>query len=774
MQKPREVPKKPKNAPVAEPLQGSKRRRRCREPELEQEGRPRPTQMPLTHPPKQRLPEYCGLNALFHDQGKMNEKLEELLLQCPDSQKDLFFEWLAQSPLDVNPETWRKEGVPAFLGIDNPLDDFTLRVNLALQTVVPGYNRTVMEHSRMPNAEHDFRGCALMTDQAESTRDAKDRPQQEVDATVGRMHSYLICASTPFRAMMDTLIGDALSQVVMATGDNMSLCATEAARVLLTVNSLFGKHNQLVNHELEARGHSESLRIHIRGSMAMGDIFINENKIRPTLICDTMNRASRFNGIVKPDEIVVDGAAHKYLDPYFRMVPAQPAEEIQGILDSVVERLGKVEKQLKKSPRNREALMEAYELHARAAKLCGILFHVFERRNLQDNELQDAKTHYLLEGERHEKEMKTLLVDGVRKKLCTLDELSAIENSISREYYQEMFAKATGMKLKGLDKNEIDVWRLLGYLTFKEDLGSVPRKCRFRDIFLGGEYQGENGEKSELEKFVEDVSTHYGCPTKTNFNLLAEFYIMYLMQHTGSPSFAFSTACRSAGVALYVLDGIQENWDRQPDNFLQNLQGRMVELGVFDSKGNLNEGKAKEYVAKRIVLPSLLAEVGLLKLAEPPESDQGAIDAFSKANRVGGLFSKSLASVQSDHGPEVVKTIKNLHLVSRDLLAERNAEARSNGAQEDIFPEETLEVLGRLSFSGRNMAIVRGSGDEVDLATEIIRMGRMVQAMRTRKAYNAEKPAVDWVTISSELSKSDLFPFMRRMYRELFLAGGEN
>ena len=756
------------NAPVSERIQQKARKPR-RSTKSEKEGKLKPTKVELKHPAKQRFPEYCRLNALFHDQEKMDAKLKEMMLLCPDSQRELFFDWLAQSPFDVDPKTWEREKVPSFLGVDNPLDDFTLRLNLILETVVSDFNRSVVEHSRIPHAEHDFRGCALMTDQAESTRDAKNRSQQEVDATVGRMHKYLICSSVPFRAMMDTLIGDALSQVVMATGDNMSLCATEAARVLLSVNTLFAKHNELVNHELEKEGHAESLRIHIRASMAMGDIFINKNQIRPTVICDSMNRAARFNGVAQKDEIVVDGAAHRYLDPYFRMVPAQPAGEIQANLDSVEKKLKRLSKESGESPDKKEVLMEKYELHARAAKLCGILFHVFERRNLQDEQLQDAKTHYLLAREQHEMGMKTLLVDAIRKKICKLEDFSAIENSVGREYYQEKFAKATGIKLKGLDKNEINVWRLRNYLTFKEDLGSIPKECEFRNLFLDGKYQGENGQKSELEKFVEDVSTHYGCPTKTNFNPLAEFYIMYLMQHTGSPAFAFSTACRATGTALYVLDEIQKNWGSQPDNYLQNLQKRMVGLGVFDSKGNINEEPLKEYLAKRIVLPSLLAEVGLLKLAEPPDSDQGVTTAFSKAQRIGGIFAKSLSTVQADHGPEVVETIKTLHKVSKHLLIERNKEAKKRGAPENIFPQETIEVLEKLSFSGRNMAIVNGTGDEVDFATEILRLSRTVQSMRTRKAHQAEKPAVDWITIGSELSTTNIYPYMRRVYRELFL-----
>jgi class 3 adenylate cyclase len=758
--------RKIKRTPVADSLQQKKPR--CKT-QNEQEGKLRPTKVELKHPAKQRIPEYCRLNSLFHDQKKMETKLKEMMLLCPDSQKDLFFEWLAQSPFDVDPNTWSREQVPSFLAVDNPLDDFTFRLNIILDTVVSDYNRSVVEHSRIPHAEHDFRGCALMTDQAESTRDAKNRSQQDVDATVGRMHKYLICSSVPFRAMMDTLIGDALSQVVMATGDNMSLCATEAARVLLTVNTLFAKHNELVDHELKTNGHAESLRIHIRASMAMGDIFINKNQIRPTVICDSMNRAARFNGVAQKDEIVVDGDAHKYLDPYFRLSPAQPAEEIQHNLDLVEKRLKKLAKESGDSPDNKEALMEKYELHARAAKLCGILFHVFERRNLQDDQLQDAKTHYLLERENHEMGMKTLLVDAIRKKLCKVEDLSAVENSVGREYYQEKFAKATGIKLKGLDKNEINVWNLHGYLTFKENLGVVPKECRFRNLFLDGDYQGENGQKSELEKFVEDISTHYGCPTKTNFNPLAEFYVMYLMQHTGSPSFAFSIACRAAGTTLHILDEMQVNWGSQPDRYLQNLQERMVGIGVFDPKGNVNEEKLKEYVAKRIVLPSLLAEVGLLKLADPPESDQGVDNAFSKAQRIGGIFAKSLATVQADHGPEVVETIKTLHKISKDLLVERNKAARKLGAKEDVFPQETIEVLEKLSFFGRNMAIVHGKGDEVDLATEVIRLSRAVQSMRTRKAYQAEKPAVDWVTIGSELSTTNIYPYMRRVYRELLL-----
>lgn len=755
--------------PVAESLQQKAQNPKRKTPS-EQEGKLRPTKVELKHEKKQRLPEYCRLNALFHDQEKMDAKLNELLMLCPDSQKDLFFEWLAQSPLDINPETWDQRDVPSFLNVNSALDDFTFRIDLILETSVEDYSRTVVEHSQIPYAQHDFKGCALMTDQAESTRDAKNRSQQEVDATVGRMHKYLICSAKPFRAMMDTLIGDALSQVVMATGDNMGLCNTEGARVLITVRSLFSKHNELVSAELESKGESESLRIRIRASMATGTIFVNRNKIRPTVICDTMNRAARYNGLAKLDGIVVDGAAYSSLDPYFRLIPAQPAEEIQNTLEKVDKKIQKLSKDPKSIPKTSNALIDEFELRARAAKLCGILFHVFERRNLQDEELADAKTEYLLKREEHESRMRFLLLKGVEKNLCRLEDLTGIENKVGREYYQERFAKVTGIKLKGLNKEDISIWELKDYLTFKEDLGSTPEECLFRKMFLGGKYKGENGEKSELETFVEDVSTHYGCPTKTNFNPLAEFYIMYLMQHTGSPSFAFGTACRSVGVTLYVMDQLQKNWGTQPDKYLEGLEATMVKKGIFDKKGNLNEENMKEYLAKRIVLPSLLAEVGLLKLAEPPESDQGVSSAFSKAQRIGGLFGKSLSTVQDDHGTEVVEVIKNLQMISRELLEERNTAARERGAPEDIFPSETLEVLDKLSFTGRNNAIFEGTGDEVDLAAEIIRLSRTVQSMRTRKAYQSEKESVDWITISSELSQTTLYPYMRHVYKELFLA----
>ncbi len=760
--------RKIKRTPVADSLQ-QKAKKPSRSTKSEQEGKIRPTKVELKHPKEQKLVKHSRLNALFHDQEKMDMQLEELMRICPDSQKEKFFTWLAKSPFDINPKTWDRNEVSDFLNIDNPLDELTFRINLILDTSVKGYSRTVVEHSKMDYAQLDCQGCALMTDQAESTRDAKGRSQQEVEATVGRMHRYLICSSKPFRAMMDTLIGDALSQVVLATGDNMGLCATEAARVLLTVRSLFSKHNEIVDHMLKTAGASESLRIHIRGSMAMGPIFINENEIRSTVICDTMNKAARYNGLAPLDGLVVDGAAHKYLDPYFRLIEAKPAEEIQKALSAVKNKIEKLVKNFGKVPKKGDRIREEFELHARAAKLSEILFHVFERRNIQDGDLETAETTYLMEKEKHEGRMKNLIVAGVERNSCPAEELAEIENTVKREYYQEKFAKVASIKLKGLTNDAINIWQLMDYLTFKEDLGSVPKDCRFRNLFLGGEYKGENGEKSELETFVEDVSTHYSCPTKTNFNPLAEFYIMYLMQHTGAPLFAFSTACRSAGVALHILDDLQKNWGNQQDAYLQNLKKRFVKLGVFDKKGNLDEEKLKEYIAKRIILPSLLAEVGLLKLAEPPESDQGVDNAFSKAQRIGGLFAKPMESVQADHGDEVVRMIKQLHKVSGQLLEERNEAAKKRGAKEDIFPQETIEVLKKLSFSGRNPRIVDGTGDEVDLAIEVIRLNRIIQSMRTRKAYKVETPPVDWVTIGSELSTTDIYPYMRRVYRELFL-----
>ncbi len=86
-----------------------------RSPKADTECKLRPSAIELKHDAKQRLPEYCRLNALFHDQEKMDATLNELLTLCPDSQKDLLFEWLAQSPLELNPQSWDPGRVPSFL-----------------------------------------------------------------------------------------------------------------------------------------------------------------------------------------------------------------------------------------------------------------------------------------------------------------------------------------------------------------------------------------------------------------------------------------------------------------------------------------------------------------------------------------------------------------------------------------------------------------------------------------------------------------------------------
>ena len=739
-------------------------------PATETDAKRRPTKIGLAIDREQKAVENRLLRTFFIDPEKWNATVEAELKKCPDDQREQFLKWLARSPFSRGPENWSEKDIPEFLRgkVDTPLDELRYRLEFFARCCDPRAERTVEEHAEQKHTLLEFPGAATFIDQSDSTKIGRGKGAKELASVTDWMHLYFRAASIPFRTMKDVLVGDALSGVTIAPEGNMVSCATDAARFLITVRAFFELHNKMVEYELKKYGHCRSMKINVRSALALSDehlknIILNKNEIQPLSVCDVMNFAARISGVPREGRIIVSREAKKHLESIFTLEKIDPAAAINEQLELARTELDPL---MGKAPETTHELYKKLELLYTAARLSFLLFDIFERPNIKDEEIHYSEKHFLTEKEHFMKKFDETVAYGMKKGLINEDDIertSGIKFTIEREFSKEQYSKRP--KFKGYDADQLQVYILIDYKTFKGDVLATPPTSRFASVFLN-----DNGEEMcGLEKFVDDVGKAYGIPTKTNFNPLASFYVMYTMQLTGAPSFAYNVATRATGVMLYTLEKMQKNWNSQPDQYLAQLQKKLVERGVFDETGNINEEALKDYLAKEVALPSLTAELGLVSLFKDR-------DAFQRTEATARLMGRKIYYVDQEQGEEIADSIISMHLNSKKLLEDINNDCREKGVEEPI-PQETLEVLGRISFREKNKGIEEAKGDEHDLAAQVIVMSRIIETDRHRKAFESDQPPQHWVSIYDDDIKGTntvVYPFLARVYSELFLLTAED
>jgi len=752
----------------------------------ETEAKLRPTQMGLSFDSEQKAVANRLLHTFFIAPEKWENAINSELAKCPENQREHFLKWLARSPFSRTPSNWSREDIPRFLRgkVDTPLDELRYRLELFISCCDPTAERSVVEHTEQKHTLLEFPGAVTFIDQSNSTKMARGKGAKELSAVTDWMHLYLRAASIPFRTMKDVLVGDALSGVNIAPEGNMVACATDAARFLVTVRAFFRLHNEIVDYELEHYGHSRSTKINVRSALALsdpslGNIVINKNDLQPLAVCDVMNFAARISGVPQEGQIIVSKEARKHLNPFFILERIDPGESIKALLRKTEEGL---EPLMHSSPKNKAELMQKLELLYTAARLNYLLFDIFERPNIKDADMEKEEPPFLSQKELYMREFEKAAVEGLKGKIVTegeyLDGVQQVKFDVEREFAKEQYSKRP--KFKGYDEEQLnELYILVDYRTFRSDRMSAPPTSRFESLYLhrlpaeereqmtGAEKNADDMKLCAIEQFVDDVAKAYGIPTKTNFNPLASAYVMYTMQMTGAPTFAYNVATRAAGVMLYTLEHMQKNWGRQPDQYLTQLQGKLVDLGVFDGEGNINEEKLKDYLAKDVILPALSAEFGLMKMFD----DREQFDAFLRTEATARLMGRKIYYVNQEQGEDVADDIINMHLVSRSLLEGMNARCRESGNPEPI-PQETLSVLERISFSEKNRGIEAANGDEHDLAAQAIVMCRIIETDRHRKAFESERPPQNWVSIYDDDIKGTngvVYPHLATVFRELFL-----
>lgn len=752
----------------------------------ETEAKLRPTQMGLSIDSEQKAVANRLLHTFFVDPKNWEKTINAELAKCPEPQKEQFLKWLARSPFSRNPENWSREDIPKFLRgkVDTPLDELRYRLELLISCCDPTAERSVVEHANQKHTLLEFPGAVTFIDQSNSTKMARGKGAKELAAVTDWMHLYLRAASIPFRTMKDVLVGDALSGVNIAPEGNMVACATDAARFLVTVRAFFRLHNEIVDYELENYGHSRSTKINVRSALALsdpslGNIVINKNDLQPLAVCDVMNFAARISGVPQEGQIIVSKEARKHLNPFFLLERIDPGESIKALLQKTEEGL---EPLMASEPETKEELVQKLELLYTAARLNFLLFDIFERPNIKDAEMKNEEPPFLSQKEHYMLQFERAALEGIKKEIISeaeyLESVQQVKFDVEREFAKEQYSKRP--KFKGYDEEQLnELYILVDYRPFRSDRMAAPSTSRFESLFLHKTPAGERelmtgDQKNEddmqlcgIEGFVDDVAKSYGIPTKTNFNPLASAYVMYTMQMAGAPTFAYNVATRATGVMLYTLEQMQRNWGSQPDQYLTQLQGKLVDRGVFDADGNIREEGLKDYLAKDVVMPALSAELGLMKMF----GDREQFDAFLRTEATARLMGRKIYYVNQEQGEEVADDIINMHLLSRELLEGMNARCRESGDPEPIAPE-TLAVLERVSFSQKNMGIEGADGDEHDLAAQCIVMCRVIETDRHRKAFESDRPPQSWVSIYDDDIKgtnSVVYPHLATIYRELFL-----
>ena|GEM_PF-1419361 len=778
------------NEPPVESAADKGSKKKPGKPQMEAEGKHRPTQASLQMDRSQKVTSNRLLHAFFIDPENWEAAMESELRKCPAQQREQFQNWLASSPFSRGPENWKKEDIPAFLKgkIDTPLDELRYRMELFIACSDETAERSVISHCNQKHTLLEFPGVATFIDQTNSTKLAQGKGAKELTAITDWMHLYFRAASIPFRTMKDVLVGDALSGVTIAPEGNMVACATDAARFVLTVRAFFRLHNDIVDYELKKYGHCRAIKINVRSALALSDkslgkIVLNKNLIQHLSVCDVMNFSARISGVPEEGGIVVSKEAAKHLEPVFILEKIDPADAMQKLLVRDKEEL---EEYVGKVPESKEKLMEHLELLYRCARLNFLLFDIFERPNIPDSEMKNANGPYITEQRRYVGEFRKVASQAVESGLISDAERIELEgesaHAATMYFSQERFCKRP--KFKGYDKEQLEnLYLLVDYRTFRSDRIATPETSKFESLFLNrvpptkraAMNQGEQHEDDlmpcGLEQFVHNVGSAYGFPTKTNFNPSASAYVMYTMQMTGAPTFAYNVATRATGVMLYALEQIQKDWNTlgvTGDAYLEQLQGKLVQRGVFDEQGNINEDALKDYLAKDVVLPALTAELGLMTMFQ----DREHFDAFFRTEATARLMGRKIYYVNQEQGEDVADNLINMHIVSKGLLEEVNSYCKERGTDEPI-PEETLTVLGRISFQHKNQGIERANGDEHDFAAQAIVLSRVVETDRHRKAFESDEAPQTWISIYNDDIKGTntvIYPYFADVYKELFLS----
>ena len=716
--------------------------------------------------------------ATFWNRDRFDELLASRKADVPEKEWMQFIDFLARAPAKIEGRAarWERGNIPRSLDdIRSPVDEFVWRLQLFVKCTDKTQVPTVEEYAANEYNKLKFRGTIPYVDQARSTASAKGKGQEELDATVRVMHTYFLAAMGIFRFMRDTLVGDAISGVIPAPEDNPQVSAVEGARFLITLKALFEIHNKLVDTEEKTAGKSIYSRLKIRGSLATGDVSIMKNDIRSTIICERMNFAARLSGIPAEMELIVDGETARHIMPYFELKKVRVA----GVVEDEIARL---EKELsecgmpaageEKTSGGKEKLLKNIEIHFRLHQLYEIMYQVFELPNLDDEELRGEsrikmETPLRDKMEEHDAAFLKTIDDFDAVKLLGLDSgIKMIKRRAERDYSTEAYNKVRKLHLKGYGIDAFsDLYQLVGYKQFPNDVDSTPQGCKFRKIYLSGDALAEDG-KARLEEFVDAVAAAYYISPKADFNPGVATYLMTTMQLTGSPDFAYQKACRAVGMTLHLLEGMRQDWGNQRNQLLQKAQEDLVKRGVFSESGELKQDGLANYLAESVVLPALLGEIGLLRLGCENGRDHG------KVGDIGQWLGRDKASFTPAE-EEIKKAVLNLHLESVKFLEEVNQRTKADHVYE-LFPERTLKVIGSLSYKD-SWQDIAGKLDAADaLAAEIVLTSGAIQSMRKLKAYklNRGQKPVEWKAIMFELKKLNLHPTMVGMYSELFLENG--
>ncbi|MEM3031171.1 MAG: hypothetical protein QXH27_05565 [Candidatus Micrarchaeia archaeon] len=740
----------------------------------------------------------------FIEAKRLEALVEDLRKMTPAEQHETLMRFLCTSPLDdlgavKKREDWDEKRVPPSLRdtIRTPVEELDSLTRFFLKSVNPVFFKSVWNYLENPYAPTEFDGVAVIIDQSSSTQQQQGLDPKTINKTLSVMHRYFMIAMSTFRLLKDALVGDAISLVGKAPEDNVSVVAVEGARFLLTVRSLFSIHDILTRLSPEAL----LSRLRIRGAMSVGRIGLSDNPIQATAACPLMNQTSRFVGFPPEMSVVTNPEGAKYLKRYFNLTPMKVGGDL---LAEIAELTRKAEDILgrKKSEPKAEELFEAYEAVFRRMRLNEIIHNAFERPNLPDDFLEKQA-----EYARDEKLQKfTVYLDAMRADRKLLEELrqavykkgvknadgrlAAIEGKIAFALQTQPYVNYIKGKFKGLSLSEMDVLHSIdGYKTFAGDFLATPKQCLFRSLFL--EQTNSRGE-SPLEEFVQRTGIKYGFPVRTNFNLMAPYYIMYTMQLSGSPDFAFQSAVRALGMAIYGVEKLQENWGRQPDVFREQVQNQLVERGIFNEKGEVQKEKFVEFMEKAVVLPSLLNELGILRLFDEvnkgdSEPNGSRTNECEKIEATASWLAKHFGDFQGVKEQMARELIKNMGPLSARMLEELNAEFGN------AVPGETIEIIKRIKFqntdghnrqssqsqaeiSGKSIGAPQEASEnplpaDLEWGRNIVMASRAIQSMRKLKAYKQKQrmSELPWETIQAELKKIELQPFIHGLYYDLFL-----
>ncbi len=721
--------------------------------------------------------------APCQDPVRSEQSIEKLLGRAatPKARKELE-QYLSKSIYCfMDRDSFDPQRIPKELPeIYSPTSEVLFFIRLIFQSIDPDFRKRNVRELLTSKSYVKLKreGTCIFIDRANSTGTAKEDPRKDAE-TIGVYKEVKEACQAAFSRIYSDFggAGDANSYINLA--DTINYGVIESMRFVMTLIKLLKTFNNNVRLEKKLNGKCPYNEIEVRASMTVCDEKADaERGIKENLIvlnphdknvsCDGMNRVSRINGAAQGMGFVMDKRGYHYLKKIVQVNQVSLGRWIDKELVNVQKRLPDSKAEL--APLTPLEALSTYVNVLRAWELCRALAFVFENPNLGQGYSHSTKYTELIKD--YERQRDDLIISIHQKWGKTLDEqMKGIRDKVRRHYAREKYAKfRSKTKTKGVDKDEFDVYEVLGFKPLAQDDFSFPAGSLVRKIL----------EEDRVEEWINTVADNYGVSTTTNLNPSAYGNVMSVNQLTGSPTSAHETTARAAAMMNYMFEKLRNG--APDDSFLARAKTDLIVKGVYVERDGTLEydlQAANKYLAEGVVLPGYYQRIGLMALLQKKLRGTSS----DNVDNMSSILARHFGDFQEDEA-DLIEIIKSTNIRSVEILNAINTETSTPKETdsdipkptEQAIPAGTIEIVGKIQFNNVNdQQDVDGSG--ANLIAETLKLARVITIKRRIESHNQDGP-LSWDRIDDVVrdmvNEGKLQPQMLRLYRETHMEGQMN